>query len=100
MATDPAPLPIDEYKQLVESFAQAVWETDADGQVMTDSPSWRAYTGQSMEQWLGEGWVGAVHPDDQAYALHQWQEAVRCQTPVNAEFRLRSPDGSWRWTNV
>lgn len=100
MATDAAPLPINDYKQLVDSFAQAVWETDAHGQVLTDSPSWRAYTGQSLEQWLGEGWVGAIHPDDRAYALHQWQEAVRCQTPVNAEFRLRNPDGGWRWTNV
>ncbi|KAA6440411.1 PAS domain-containing protein [Dyadobacter flavalbus] len=91
---------IDEYKQLVELFAQAVWETDAHGQVVADSSSWRAYTGQSKQEWLGEGWVGAVHPEDRGYALDQWQKAVSSQTPVNAEFRLRSPGGGWRWTNV
>lgn len=101
MATDPASFfQFDEYKQLVESFAQAVWESDAHGKVVTDSPSWRAYTGQSQQQWLGEGWAGAIHPDDQAYALEQWQEAVRSETPVNAEFRLCRPNGGWRWTNV
>lgn len=100
MTTASLPLPPDEYKQVVASFAQAVWETDAAGQVVADSPSWRAYTGQSLDEWLGEGWVGAIHPDDQAYALHQWQEAVRQYTVVNAEYRLRSPGGGWRWTNV
>ena len=33
-----------------ESWAQAVWETDADGVVVADSPSWRAYTGQTPEE--------------------------------------------------
>ncbi|OZI05749.1 hypothetical protein BWI93_23985, partial [Siphonobacter sp. BAB-5385] len=89
-----------EYQIFMESFAQAFWETDAKGMVTTDSPSWRAYTGQSLEEWLGEGWAKAVHPDDQEYALSQWQEAARLRQPVNAEFRLRSPTGGWRWTNV
>ena len=100
MITDALSLPIDEYKQLLALFAQALWETDAHGKVVIDLPSWRAYTGQSLQEWLGEGWAGAVHPDDQPYARHQWQQAVGRQSPVNAEFRLRSPDGGWRWTNV
>jgi PAS domain S-box-containing protein len=88
------------FRALVEPFAQATWEADGAGHVVTDSPSWRAYTGQTVEQWLGEGWAQAVHPDDQIYALHQWQDAVRTGTLVNAEYRLRSPNGSWRWTNA
>ncbi|ADB38222.1 PAS domain-containing sensor histidine kinase [Spirosoma linguale] len=85
---------------LIEPLAQAVWETDANGQVRVDSPTWRAYTGQSLGDWLGEGWGSAVHPHDRDYALSQWQQAVRHRTPVNAEFRIASPDGSWQWTNV
>ncbi len=90
----------EEYQTLISSFAQAFWETDARGMVVTDSPSWRAYTGQSLQEWLGEGWASAVHPDDQAYALSQWQEAAGQLWPVNAEFRLQRPGGGWRWTNV
>lgn len=87
--------------QLVfEAWAQAVWETDGAGVVKADSPSWRAYTGQTLEEWLGYGWLDAVHPDDRAYAERQWREAVAVGGIVNAEFRLRSPDGGWRWTNV
>lgn len=94
------PLAVDDYKILLKSFAQAVWETDAHGKVVGDSPSWRAYTGQTQAEWMGEGWVGAIHPDDQEHARRQWQEAVARRLPVNAEFRLRSPDDGWRWTNV
>ncbi|MEE7489237.1 PAS domain S-box protein [Methylobacterium oryzae] len=88
------------HRLLIESWTQAVWETDAHGVVTADSPSWRAYTGQTLEAWLGHGWLDAIHPYDRAYAERQWREAVAAQGLVNAEFRLRAPDGGWRWTNV
>lgn len=88
------------HRLLVETWTQANWETDAAGVVVTDSPSWRAYTGQTFEECLGYGWLEAVHPDDRAYAEWQWREAVAAGRFVDAEFRLRSPDGGWRWTNV
>ncbi len=88
------------HRLFVESWAQAVWKTDAAGVVVADSPSWRAYTGQTLEEWLGYGWLGAVHPDDRAYAERQWRDAMDARRLVDAEFRLRAPDGGWCWTNV
>ena len=88
------------FRGLVEPWAQAIWEADAAGAVVDDSPSWRAYTGQTQAQWLGEGWATAVHPDDREQGLQQWRTAMAAGTPVNAEFRLRGPDGGYRWTNV
>ncbi|WP_207102636.1 PAS domain S-box protein [Paracoccus shandongensis] len=88
------------HRLLIESLTQVVWETDAAGVVVADSPSWRAYTGQTPEEWLGHGWLDAVHPDDRPHAERQWREAVAARGLVNAEFRLRAPGGGWRWTNV
>ncbi|OWW21828.1 EAL and GGDEF domain-containing protein [Noviherbaspirillum denitrificans] len=89
------------FRSLVQGFAQAVWETDIDGVVVTDSPSWRAFTGQTIKEWMGRGWINAVHPDDREYALRQWDDAVRSRRGANAEFRLKSArDNDWRWTNV
>ena len=88
------------YRLMIESWAQAVWETDPNGFVVADSPSWRAYTGQTPEEWLGYGWLDAIHPDDRTYAERQWREAIAAREPVDAEFRLRAPTGGWRWTNV
>ena len=85
---------------MIESWAEAIWETDPEGVVVTDSPSWRAYTGQTFKEWRGNGWLDAIHPEDRAFAEQQWREAIAGQGLVNAEFRMRAPDGTWRWTNV
>jgi PAS domain S-box-containing protein len=85
---------------LLASVAQAVWELDRDGMAVVDSPSWRACTGQSREEWLGEGWTDAIHPDDRSGVLAHWRDSVRKRTPVDAECRLRSALSGWRWTNV
>jgi PAS domain S-box-containing protein len=89
------------FRSLVEGWAQAVWETDTEGTVITDSPSWRGYTGQSLEEWLdNNGWANAIHPDDRAAVQQVWREAVRERRPLNTEHRLRRAGGGWRWTNV
>ena len=85
---------------MLSAVAQAVWETDAAGKCVVDSPSWREFTGQTLEEWLGDGWIDAVHPDDRDYALATWRTAVRNETIVNAEFRLRHRDEGYCWTNV
>jgi PAS domain S-box-containing protein len=85
---------------LIESTTQTVWETDGRGIVVADSPSWRAYTGQSVDEWLSEGWLSTVHPDDRPHAEWQWRQAIEAGRSVNAEFRLQSPMGGWQWTNL
>jgi PAS domain S-box-containing protein len=86
---------------LVDGLVQGSWEAEGDGKVTLDSPSWRAFTGQSYEEWKDYGWVNAVHPDDRSYAERQWRDAVAVRRMVNAEFRLwHVKSGSWRWTNV
>lgn len=88
------------FQTLVRGFAQAIWEANPDGSTHTDSPSWRRFTGQSTGEFLGHGWINAVHPDDRHYLLRHWHEASNSGMPVNAEYRVRQADGSWRWTNV
>jgi PAS domain S-box-containing protein len=85
---------------LLAGTAQAFWEADRNGVVVSDSPSWRAHTGQTLEEMMGYGWVNAIHPDDRKYAERQWRAAVSARRRVDVEFRLRAPDGSYRWTNV
>ncbi|NIA52598.1 PAS domain S-box protein [Massilia sp. TW-1] len=88
------------FRAMVEGFAQTVWETDAHGRVIIGSPSWTAYTGQTEAASLGVGWIEAVHPDDRAYVLREWRAAVGTRRVLNAEFRVQSAAGGWRWTNA
>ena len=52
------------YRAVVEASQQLVWTCRADGSVFEDSPTWRAYTGQTFAQLRGFGWLEAIHGDD------------------------------------
>jgi len=88
------------FRVLVESTAQAVWETNADGRVVEESPTWLEYTGQEEGESLGDGWLEAFHPDDREEMRQQWRSAVETQRVLDAEYRLRGPSDTWRWTHV
>jgi PAS domain S-box-containing protein len=85
---------------LVETASQAVWETDATGHAIKDSRSWRTYTGQIRQELKGRGWLDAIHPDDQERVARDWTDAIMTKNEFNAEYRLRGPEGDWRWTHV
>ena len=88
------------FRALVQASAQIVWTTDRSGAVVDDSPSWRAFTAQTPEQWQGWGWLDALHPEDRERVSELWQRAVAERTPVETEYRLRHVSGEWRWTTV
>ena len=77
-----------------------VWTTDPQGRVVGDSPTWREFTGQSYDEWKGEGWLDAVHPDDRDRALSAWKQAVEEKAIYTVDYRLRRQDGAYRWTTA
>ena len=85
------------WRALIDASAQIVWTADADGVPADDSPSWRAFTGQSVQQ-ARDSRFEAIHPDDQAHVSASWQHAVGARTPIDIEYRLRHVSGEWRWT--
>ena len=88
------------FRALVDASAQIVWTATPEGNRVEDSPSWRAFTGQSYDQFRDRGWFEAFHPDDRQRARAIWQQAVETKTPIDAEFRIRHATGEWRWTNA
>ena len=89
------------FRALVDASAQIVWTTDAKGVVVEDSPSWRAFTGQTIQQWQGGEWAQAVHPQDRATAEQRLRDAVENREPLSHEFRLyHAPSQRYRWTSV
>ena len=88
------------FRALVEASAQIVWTTNAEGRVIEDSPSWRAFTGESFEEWRTSGWLNAYHPDDHRRVVSDWRRVLAEKTPLEAQYRLRRHDGQWRWMLV
>ncbi len=84
------------YRQYLVATSHLMWRTDADGRVDNDMASWRAFTGQTVEQVRGEGWLDAVHPDDRPRVREQWRHCVGTRTLFDVEYRLRSASGLYR----
>jgi two-component system, chemotaxis family, CheB/CheR fusion protein len=85
------------FRVLVDATAQIVWSADATGVITEDSPSWRAFTGQAEHDWLGDGWLDMVHPDDREAASACWESALTAGTAATGGFRLfHQLSGKWR----
>jgi PAS domain S-box-containing protein len=88
------------YRAFVEAAHAIVWTADASGQPSADSPSWRAFTGQTEEQWrLRRGW-DAVHPADVEGFRIAWTKAKQDGSPLAAQHRLHRHDGVYVWTET
>ncbi|MDB4985060.1 MAG: multi-sensor signal transduction histidine kinase [Myxococcaceae bacterium] len=88
------------FRSLVEASSQMVWSATPDGQIIEDSPSWRAFTGQTLAQWQDSGWLDAVHPEDREFVLAAWRAAVASRTLYEVEYRVRRADGTYAHTLV
>jgi PAS domain S-box-containing protein len=88
------------FRSLVMATSQIVWTNTPDGRVEEDSPSWRAMTGQTYDEWKEFGWLDAVHPGDREKTLALWTACVASQSLFETEYRIRRADGSYRWMAV
>jgi PAS domain S-box-containing protein len=84
------------YRALVRATSSLVWTTAADGQIV-DMPEWRAYTGQSIEQIKGWGWLNSLHHDDREGTAAVWQHAVDARSYYETDYRIRRSDGVYVW---
>ena len=83
------------YHSLTVATTQIVWTTDAQGQV-DDMPSWREFTGQSVQEIKGWGWIDSLHPDDRDRTAKIWSNAVEHRILYETEYRMRRNDGEYR----
>jgi len=86
-----------EFRELAESMPQIVWATRADGWNIYFNQQWVDYTGLTLEESYGEGWITPFHPDDRQRAWDAWQRATQHRDAYSLECRLRRADGVYQW---
>jgi PAS domain S-box-containing protein len=85
------------FRTLAENIPQLVFRCLSSGERTWGSPQWENFTGLSLEDSVGHGWMDAVHPADRARTRQAWDEAVRAGE-YSIEHRLRRGlDGQFRW---
>ena len=88
------------YRSLVQGGAQVVWVAGPDGAMKEDSPEWRWITGQSVEGYIGQGWLDSIHPEDRERVERDWRECVRTGKVFDDRYRIRTKSGSYRHYDV
>ncbi|NVO85510.1 PAS domain-containing protein [Hymenobacter terrestris] len=82
---------------VLESLPTLVWTTQPDGTAEFFNARWTDFTGRSLADTLGWGWVADLHPDDVAPTTARWETARQQGSSYQAEYRMRRRDGSYRW---
>lgn len=85
---------------LMEGIPQLVWRAHDGGGWSWASAQWLDYTGQTVAESLGHGWIAAIHLDDRERVHQAWTGAVD-KLALEAECRIRqAKDGTYRWFKI
>ncbi|WP_158265937.1 CHASE domain-containing protein [Chroococcidiopsis sp. CCALA 051] len=88
------------YRSLVEATTNIIWDTKAEGEVVTELPGWSAFTGQKFEEYQRWGWIAAIHPEDRDRTAQAWLKALAHRSVYEMEHRVRRYDGEYRYMNA
>jgi PAS domain S-box-containing protein len=85
------------YRLLLDMIPQNVWTTDAAGQHTYFSRRWFEFSGSTLEESRGEGWMRFIHPDDRERMERRWRHSLDTGEPYEIEYRFRGTDGEYHW---
>src|SRR6266404_818691 len=87
----------DRLRLVIDTLPALVWSKLPDGSADFLNQRFREYTGLSLEEGLGWGWIKAFHPEDRASSVDEWRAAFAAGKPFEFEARLRRADGEYHW---
>jgi PAS domain S-box-containing protein len=85
------------YRTLVSIVTDVPWRTDATGAFAVPQLEWGAYTGQPFEAHRGLGWADAIHPEDRARVLFDFERARKEHATYESQARIwHAPTQAYR----
>ena len=85
------------FRVIADTVPALLWMAGVDKGCSYFNTRWLDYTGRTIDQELGNGWVEGVHPDDLDHCMGIYLEAFDSHQPFEMEYRLRKADGQYGW---
>lgn len=85
------------FRNMADHAPVMMWVTDPTGKCTYLNRRWYDFTGQTIEEAEGYGWLAATHPDDQDESGRIFLEANAKESGFRLEYRLRRADGAYRF---
>jgi PAS domain S-box-containing protein len=86
-----------ELDAIVRTAPDIIFSRMTDGSRDYISDRFYDFTGAAPGSANGFGWLDYVHPDDSDKAMKDWMRCVESGANYEAEYRIRSKDGNYRW---
>ena len=84
------------FRVMADAAPVLIWMAGPDGPCVDFNRAWLEFTGRTLEQEKGDGWLEGVHPDDREACRSSYLEALAARRPFTIEYRLRRADGVYR----
>jgi len=85
------------FRQTVDSVPMLVSVSDAERRGVYFNTQWRSFTGHSLGELVGEGWINDVHPEDRRHCIDVFERAINAREKFSLEYRLRRHDGEYHY---
>ncbi len=85
------------FRRMADSAPVLIWVSEADKLCTWFNQQWLAFTGRTMDEAAGYGWIESVHPEDASRCLDAYSAAFDAREEFQMDYRLRRYDGVWRW---
>ena len=86
-----------EFRELADNAPILMWRTGLDKVCDYFNKPWLDFTGCTLQEEVGFGWVDRVHPDDLAQNVEAFSKAFDERRPFSLTYRLKRYDGAYRW---
>ena len=85
------------FTSLADSLPVLVWCSGPDGRCTYFNRRWLDFTGRSLQDSVGEGWVEDVHHEDRERVADAYYRHLKARQEFRLEYRLRSKEGIYQW---
>ncbi|MFV1995941.1 MAG: PAS domain-containing protein, partial [Verrucomicrobiales bacterium] len=85
---------------LLDTLPAMIWRSRTDAKWDYFNRTWLSFTGRSLQQECGHGWVHGIHPGDREHFVQIYLDHFDGTESFETEIRLRRYDGDHRWIQL
>ncbi len=89
--------PAASFGAMVDCAPVMIWISDVTKHCTFFNKPWLEFTGRTLDQELGSGWLEGVYREDLQDCLETYRKACEAREKFKMTYRLRRHDGEYRW---